>query len=62
MKALKIISGIIFAVGLLLIIGAVGQDDFFTMELEQAHAMNWIQIIIGMLMALQFVVVKKVVR
>lgn len=53
MKTLKILSGIICAIGMVLIIGAIGQDDFNTMVLQQAHTTNWIQIIIGFLMMVQ---------
>lgn len=57
MKVLKILFGIMLAVGMVLIIGAVGQDDFVTTELEQAHSLDWIQIIIGFLMMFPFVII-----
>lgn len=58
MKAFwKIFSVIVFMAGMLLIIGAVGEDDFYLMELQQAHSFNWIQILIGFLMQIPFVIV-----
>ena len=55
MKALKILTVILFMAGLLLIVGAIGEDDFFLMELHQEHTLNWIQIIVGFLMEIPFV-------
>lgn len=58
MKAFwKIFSAIVFVAGMLLIIGAVGEDDFYLMELQQAHSLNWIQILLGILMQIPFVIV-----
>lgn len=57
MKALKIISGIICAVGAVLIFGVITQNDFNDMVLRETVPTNWNQMIIGMVMVLQCVVI-----
>ena len=56
MKVIKILFGIMLAVGIVLVIGAVGADDL-AVELDQAHSLDWIQIIVGFLMMLPFVII-----
>lgn len=57
MKVLKVLSGIIFAVGLFMIIGEVGTDDFYTMELHMEHSINWVRIMLGFMLLLPAAVI-----
>ena len=52
MKIMKNLVGIAFVIGLILIIGAIGTDDFYLMELHQAHDLEYGKIIIGCTMCL----------
>lgn len=47
METIKKISCVVFVVGIILIFGAVGTDDFYVIEMHQAHALNWWQIFVG---------------
>lgn len=51
MKAIKIIAGIAFALGLFLILGAAGASDM-AIKMHQAHQVNWLQLIGGVLLML----------
>lgn len=60
MKALKIIAALSFMIGFMLVAGAIGTDDFYTMELHQQHALQLTHVIIGLLMCLPVVLISKV--
>lgn len=49
---MKKIAMIAFALGLFLVICAVGSDDFYVMELHQAHAFDWKLCIFGIMLCL----------
>lgn len=50
MKHIKTLAIIAFLVGIILIFGAVGTDDFYVMELHQDHVLNWWQVVTGALL------------
>lgn len=56
MKVLKIVTGIIAAVGITLLIGLVGSSDM-AVELGEAHVEPVFMYVLGVLMAIPFVVV-----
>ena len=57
MKILKYSTGILAAIGFLLIIGTVGADDFYTIELQQPHDFGFGQILVGLLMIIPCIIV-----
>ena len=57
MKTIKTLAGIACAVGFILILGAAGASDM-AMEMQQAHTINLLQIIGGLVLMMPFVVIK----
>lgn len=57
MKRIKTLAGIAFAIGFILILGAAGASDM-AMEMQQAHQVNWLQIIGGMVLMMPFAIIK----
>lgn len=51
MKRIKVLTGILFVIGLFLILGEAGRSDML-MELHQEYHMNYLKIIFGILMML----------
>lgn len=47
MKTVKNLACLAFVVGIILIFGAVGTDDFYVLELHQEHVLCWWQILLG---------------
>ena len=62
MKKIKALAMIAFLVGIILIFGAVGTDDFYVMEMHQAHTLDWKLLIIGFLLCVPFPVVYGVIE
>jgi len=60
MKIIKALAGVTFVVGMFLIMTAVGTDDFYVMELQQAHTMNFGQVVLGLIMCVPFPVINHV--
>lgn len=55
MKAARIfnaLAAVLFVIGMILIIGAFGTDDFYLKELHQAHQLNYSLIIYGFILCL----------
>lgn len=57
MRILKWITGILAAAGALIDFFLISNDDFYTMELHQAHDLNIKLLIIGTLMMVPFLIV-----
>lgn len=57
MKTIKIAAGIAFALGFILILGAAGASDM-AMEMQQAHNINWLQILGGLILMLPLPIIK----
>ena len=49
-KILKALAAVLCVVGMMIIIGAFGADDYYLQELHQAHQLNYHLIIYGSLM------------
>lgn len=47
MKTIKKLACLAFVIGMVLIFGAVGTDDFYVMEMNQIHALNWWKFVAG---------------
>jgi len=47
METIKKIACFTFLIGIILIFGAVGTDDFYVIELHQAHTLCWWQVLLG---------------
>ena len=52
MKVIQIIAAAAFVVGFILIVGAVGTDDYYVMELHQMHTLQMWQIVKGLLLCM----------
>lgn len=52
MKIMTVLEYVAMIIGLILVFGAIGTDDFYLMELHQAHDLEYVKIIIGVLMCL----------
>lgn len=57
MKTIKTAAGIAFALGFILVLGAAGASDM-AMEMQQAHNINWLQILGGILLMLPLPIIK----
>lgn len=50
MKVLKNITGILAFIGFFIIIGTIGTDDLYTIELKQPHEFDFGLLLIGVLL------------
>ena len=60
MKALKILTMVMFSIGFMLMAGAIGTDDFYVLQLHQPHSFQWLQAVIGMMLCLPVLIIDKV--
>lgn len=60
METIKKISCVLFVVGIILIFGAVGTDDFYVIEMHQEHAIEIWQILLGIALCVPLPIINDV--